>query len=127
VRRIGVLVPGDENDPEWKNRLSALTKALADLGRIDGRNVRMDVRWYGDDINRMRALSQELVGLQPDIIVTNGTPATAAVQWSSPPSMTKSKYCEATMHPVYHAKITVSTKNFPRSEGRKCGVKGLVQ
>src|SRR5215470_12866222 len=31
------------------------------------------------------------------------------------------------MHPVYHAKITVSTKNFPRSEGRKCGVKGLVQ
>src|SRR5215471_17454829 len=72
VRRIGVLMPGDENDPEWKNRLSALTKALADLGRIDGRNVRMDVRWYGDDINRMRALAQELVGLQPDIIVTNG-------------------------------------------------------
>ena len=32
VRRIGVLMPGDENDPEWKNRLSALTKALADLG-----------------------------------------------------------------------------------------------
>ena len=31
------------------------------------------------------------------------------------------------MHPVYHAKITVSTKNFPRSEGRKCGVKDLVQ
>src|SRR6516162_10286398 len=38
-----------------------------------------------------------------------------------------SKYCESTMHPVYHAKIAVSTKNFPRSEGRKCGVKGLVQ
>jgi hypothetical protein len=31
------------------------------------------------------------------------------------------------MHPVYHAKITVSTKNFPWSEGRKCGEKGLVQ
>src|SRR6516225_8135841 len=39
----------------------------------------------------------------------------------------QSKYCESTMHPVYHAKITVSTKNFPRSEGRKCGVKGLDQ
>src|SRR6516162_9190708 len=37
------------------------------------------------------------------------------------------KYCESTTHPVYHAKITVSTKNFPRSEGRKCGVKGLDQ
>jgi putative ABC transport system substrate-binding protein len=44
VRRIGVLMTGDENDPEWKNRLSALTKALANLGWIDGRNVRMDVR-----------------------------------------------------------------------------------
>src|SRR6516162_5864995 len=41
--------------------------------------------------------------------------------------LTKSKYCETTMHPVYHAKITVSTKNFPRSEGRKCGVKGLLR
>src|SRR6516162_7376030 len=38
----------------------------------------------------------------------------------------QSKYCESTMHPVYHAKITVSTKNFPRSEGRKCGVKGAM-
>jgi len=28
--------------------------------------------------------------------------------------------------PSHHAKITVSTKNFPRSEGRKCGVKGLA-
>ena len=31
------------------------------------------------------------------------------------------------MYPVYHVKITVSTKNFTRSEARKCGVKGLVQ
>src|SRR5262249_29215635 len=40
----------------------------------------MDVRWAGTDINRIRALAQELVGLQPDIILTGGTPATAAVQ-----------------------------------------------
>jgi putative ABC transport system substrate-binding protein len=40
----------------------------------------MDLRWYGDDSNRARALAQELVGLQPDIIVTTGLPATAAVQ-----------------------------------------------
>jgi putative ABC transport system substrate-binding protein len=50
------------------------------LGWTDGRNVRMDLRWDGGDINRMRALAQELVGLQPDIIVTWGTPTTAAVQ-----------------------------------------------
>jgi putative ABC transport system substrate-binding protein len=45
VRRIGVLVPGDENDPVAKAYLSALTQALADLGWADGRNVRIDLRW----------------------------------------------------------------------------------
>jgi putative tryptophan/tyrosine transport system substrate-binding protein len=40
----------------------------------------MDLRWGGSDINRIRAHAQELVGLQPDIIMTNGTPVTAAVQ-----------------------------------------------
>ena len=65
VRRIGVLMPYDENDPSFKLRLSAFTQALADLGWTDGRNVRMDLRWHGDDIYRIRALAQELVGLQP--------------------------------------------------------------
>ena len=80
VRRIGVLMAGDENDPVFKPRLSAFTQALADLGWTDGRDVRMDLRWHGDDINRMRALAQELVGSQPDIILAGGTPATVAVQ-----------------------------------------------
>ena len=63
VRRIGVLVPYDENDPLAKARISAFTQALADLGWTDGRNVRMDLRWGRGDINRIRALAQELVGL----------------------------------------------------------------
>jgi hypothetical protein len=42
------------------------------LGWTDGRNVRIDLRWTGGDINRIRPLAQELVGLQPDIILTNG-------------------------------------------------------
>jgi putative ABC transport system substrate-binding protein len=80
VRRIGVLMPYDENNPEPKRRVSAFTQALADLGWTDGRNVRMDLRWAGGDINRIRALAQELVGLQPDIILANSTPATVALQ-----------------------------------------------
>jgi putative ABC transport system substrate-binding protein len=80
VRRVGVLLASDENDPMWKPRISALTQALAGLGWTDGRNVRMDLRWGGSDANRIRALAQELVGLQPDIILTWGTPATAAAQ-----------------------------------------------
>jgi putative ABC transport system substrate-binding protein len=80
VRRIGVLMPYDENEPVTKGIVSAFTQALADLGWNDGRNVRMDLRWAGDDINRTRALAQELVGLQPDIIVTIAYLPTAAVQ-----------------------------------------------
>ena len=84
VRRIGVLMSYDESDPEGKTIVAAFTQALTDLNWTVGRNVRMDLRWTGDDINRVRALAQELVGLQPDIIVTNGTPATVAVQRETP-------------------------------------------
>jgi putative ABC transport system substrate-binding protein len=80
VRRIGVLVGLDENDPQAKTSVSAFIQALAGLGWTDGRNVQTDLRGGGGDINRIRALAQELVGLQPDIIMTRGTPATAAVQ-----------------------------------------------
>jgi putative ABC transport system substrate-binding protein len=45
VRRIGVLMSGDENDPEEKARLSGFMQGLAELGWTDGRNMRMDVRW----------------------------------------------------------------------------------
>jgi putative tryptophan/tyrosine transport system substrate-binding protein len=65
MRRIGVLMPFDENDPLAKARISAFTQALTDLGWTNGRNVRMDLRWAGDDINRIRALAQELVGQLP--------------------------------------------------------------
>ena len=80
VRRIGVLIGGDENDPVTKTLVSAFTQALAGLGWNDGRNVRVDVRSNGGDINRIPALAHELVGLQPDIIMTGSTPGTAAVQ-----------------------------------------------
>jgi putative ABC transport system substrate-binding protein len=64
VRRIGVLMTHPDNDPEGKHRLSAFTQGLAELGWTEGRNVRMDVRWSGGDINRMQLLAKELVGLQ---------------------------------------------------------------
>jgi putative ABC transport system substrate-binding protein len=80
VRRIGVLTSGDENDSLLKTYVSAFTQALADSGWTDGRNARMDLRWFGDDNDRIRALAKELVGLQPDIILTIGTAATAALQ-----------------------------------------------
>jgi putative ABC transport system substrate-binding protein len=80
VRRIGVLMWLDENDPGAKSDLSAFTQALAGMGWTEGRNVRMDLRWYGDDTNRIRALAQELVGLQPDVILASGPGTTVALQ-----------------------------------------------
>jgi putative ABC transport system substrate-binding protein len=80
VRRIGTLLGLDENDPGTKLNASVFTQGLADLGWTEGRNVRIDVRGGGGDTNRIRALAQELVGLQPDIILTNSIPATRAVQ-----------------------------------------------
>src|SRR5262249_22527459 len=80
VRRIGVLMGPDENDPVAKARVRAFAQALADLGWTDARNVRTDFRWHGDDINRIRALAQELAGQQPDILIASTTPATVALQ-----------------------------------------------
>jgi putative ABC transport system substrate-binding protein len=80
LRRIGVLMGLDEDDPVAKPLLSAFTQALAGLGWSDGRNLRMDLRWHGDDNNRTRALAHELIGLQPDIMLAGGSTATAALQ-----------------------------------------------
>jgi putative ABC transport system substrate-binding protein len=80
VRRIGLLMGGDENDPETKPRISVVTQTLAGLGWTNGRNVRMDLRWVGGDISRIGALVQELVGLQPDIILASTTPVIIALQ-----------------------------------------------
>jgi putative ABC transport system substrate-binding protein len=73
-------MPYDENDPQGNRDYSAFTQALADLGWTEGRNVRMEHRWAGGNIDRIRTLARELVGSQPDIILAEGTPATAAVQ-----------------------------------------------
>ena len=58
MRHIGVLMQGDENDPLYTSRVSAFTQALASLGWTNGRNVRIDPRWYGGDTNRSRALAR---------------------------------------------------------------------
>jgi putative tryptophan/tyrosine transport system substrate-binding protein len=84
MRRVGVLMGFDENDPVAKAYLSAFTQALAALGWTDGRNVRMHLRLTGSDISRVRAFAHELVGLQPDIILTFATQATADVQQETP-------------------------------------------
>jgi putative tryptophan/tyrosine transport system substrate-binding protein len=80
IRRIGVLMAFDENDPDPKSWLSGFVKALAELGWTDGRNLSMNVRWAAGNADRMRMFAKELVDLQPDLILANSTPVTASVQ-----------------------------------------------
>jgi putative ABC transport system substrate-binding protein len=79
VRRIGVLTPRDQNDPDGKAMLARLTEGLAVLGWLGGRNLRMDVRWASGNF-RLLAFAKELINLQPEAIVAHGAPATAALQ-----------------------------------------------
>jgi putative tryptophan/tyrosine transport system substrate-binding protein len=80
MRRIGVLMGYVENDPEANVWLSGFTQGLSNLGWTDGRNLRMDVRWAAGNVDRMRLFAKELVNLQPDVILSVATPATAALQ-----------------------------------------------
>ena len=80
VRRIGVLMAYDESDPEAKAHLSAFVQGLVELGWTNGHNIRMDIRWPAGNIDRVRKSAKELVDLQPDVILSEGTPATFAFQ-----------------------------------------------
>ena len=80
VKRLGVLMSVRENDPEGKAQLSGFMEALAGLGWIVDSNLRIEVRWGGGDVDRTRRFAKELVALQPDVILTQGTPGTAALQ-----------------------------------------------
>jgi putative ABC transport system substrate-binding protein len=80
VRRVGVLMPYDENDPVAKPQLSKFTQGLSELGWTNGRSLRMDVRWAAGNVDRVRVLAKELVDLQPDAIFADSTPQTAALQ-----------------------------------------------
>jgi len=63
MRRIGVLMGFGENDAEGTFWLSSFTRALQELSWIDGRNVRIDVRWSASNIERERVFAKELVSL----------------------------------------------------------------
>ena len=80
VRHLGVLMSVEESDPEGRAQLSGFMQALAQLGWTNGRNLQVEIRWGGGgDVNRARNFAKELVALQPDVILAQGTPVTAAL------------------------------------------------
>jgi putative tryptophan/tyrosine transport system substrate-binding protein len=74
VYRVGVLAP------EGMRAIEIFRERLAQLGWIEGRNIRFDYRSTGRDDTRQSALAAELVTLPVDLILTWGTPATLAAK-----------------------------------------------
>ena len=69
MRRIAVLMNLAEGDREGLARLAAFKQALQELGWVDGRNARFDIRWGAGNDERYRMLATELVSLSPDVIL----------------------------------------------------------
>ena len=80
MRRIGVLMPYTQDDPEDRARVAALQEGLKQLGWTEGQNIRADYRWYNGDADRARVLAKELVNLQPELIVAGATPGAVALR-----------------------------------------------
>lgn len=65
MRRVGVLMASEETDTRPKVWLSQFTQGLTELGWVNGRNLLMDVRWAGNDVDRMRMFAKQFVNQQP--------------------------------------------------------------
>ena len=79
MRRIGVLMAYAESDREGQAWVAAFWEGLQKLGWTEGRNIRIDTRWAAADVEAMQRFARELVALQPDLILTQNTPTTAAM------------------------------------------------
>ena len=79
VRHIGVFMNLREGDPDGARWIAALLKALDEFDWTEGRNIRLDFRW-GVDAEHVRKNAEELVALNPDVIVAASAPAVLALQ-----------------------------------------------
>jgi putative ABC transport system substrate-binding protein len=79
LRRIGVFMPG-ASDPEGMAAVTAFVQSMAQLGWIDGQNVRIDYRWGAGDVERFRVVAAELVALAPDVVLAFGYSTVSALQ-----------------------------------------------
>ncbi len=74
MRRVAVVLGFAQDDNEGQIRLAAFVDRLAQLGWIDGRNVRLDIRWAGGNVASYRAIAMELVKASPEVIAAMTNP-----------------------------------------------------
>jgi ABC-type uncharacterized transport system substrate-binding protein len=80
VRRIGTLMSFSATDPQGPPRVKAFQQSLQDLGWVERRNVRFDYRWTGSNTDKIRTFADELVRLNPDVLLANGPSLLAGLQ-----------------------------------------------
>jgi putative ABC transport system substrate-binding protein len=80
MRRIGVLMNKAGSDPQGQARVAAFKQNLEQLGWTDGGNVRIDVCWGADDVDRERRCATDLAALAPNIVFASGTLSVAALR-----------------------------------------------
>jgi putative ABC transport system substrate-binding protein len=80
MRRIGALMNVAEDTQLGQPYIAAFREALSKLGWSDGGNLRLDVRWGGNDVELDRKYATELVGLAPDLLFGSGTLSVAALR-----------------------------------------------
>ena len=78
--RLGVLLPYAESDPEAQSHLSAITQELKRLGWSQDHNLRIDVRFAAGVADQYPLLAKELASLQPDVMLSESTPAAVALK-----------------------------------------------
>ncbi|HEV2552100.1 MAG TPA: ABC transporter substrate-binding protein [Stellaceae bacterium] len=79
VKRVGALMSTDESDAKEEANLVAFRSRLKELGWIEGRNLRLDIRWGAADEERNRRFAAELVALAPDVILADTSQTVAAL------------------------------------------------
>jgi putative ABC transport system substrate-binding protein len=79
IRLIGVLIGYAESDPAAQSEIAAFRSRLGELGWMEGRNLRIELRWGGGDATRVKAFARELVELRPDAILSQSTAVTDAL------------------------------------------------
>jgi len=80
VKRVGVLMGYLDNDLEAQAWAAAFHQGLQKLGWVEGRNLHSDSRWArGEDMEQLQKFARELVALEPHVILSSGTPSTAAL------------------------------------------------
>ncbi len=83
VRRIGVLMLYEENDPAGQVRAAAFRQRLEKLGWTLGRNLTIDYYWGVGSPDWLRLTVGQLLRTSPDVILANGDPAARTVQQST--------------------------------------------